>query len=1243
MALNSATLSDEEGDFSDWIEIYNPTGSEINLSGWSLTDDKEEPQKWVFPQQIMAANSYLVVFASNKDHAEAGEELHTNFAIDGSGEYLALINPDGDAATEFDPAFPQQSTDISYAYYDGDYVATGTPTPGAANQLADEGLLPPPVFSMHHGFYEQPFQVEITSGLTDAKIYYTTDGSPPGPGNWTEYTSPLQIDQTTLLRAVTVKSGELISKVTTSTYLFFEDVINQSNNPPGYPAQWGPYAAISGTATADYEMDPEITRDPVYGPQMKESLLSLPTMSLVTDKNNLFLHSTDPDSGGIYIYTRAPDVSSSNPSALGDGWERPVSVEYFTADGSDGFQIDAGIRLHGGHSRRAEKSAKHSFRLVFKSEYGPGRLEYPLFGDSAATSFNALVLRAGFGNTWNHWRHAERVRAQYGRDIWAKDTQFDMGHLSGHGCYVHLYINGIYWGIYNPTEFLDKEYAESYLPGNADDFDIIKDAIELTDGSWTDWEDMMDIAGNGLGDNTSYQFIQGNNPDGSPNPQYKAYIDVVSLIDYMIMNFYGGNWDWDHHNWIAIRNRVQPGKGFQFFSWDAEHVLEEVGGDDLNENNAGCPSFLFQKLRANAGFRRLFADRVQLHCFNGGALTPQAAEQRWMNRASQIDLAVIAESARWGDYRRDVHRWEAAGPFALYTKEHWLAEQDFLMNDFFPNRTYVFINQLRQGDLFPDVDAPQFRVNDDLNFSKEIQKGDILTMSAAEGEIYYTTDGSDPASTQSEDAGATVLVSESAEKRVSVPKDNIGTTWRRLTDYDESGWRLCSGAPGGVGYEQGSGYQNLISLNVGNDMSSTGSNPNPSCYIRIKFSLTSQDLQKIDGLSLQVRYDDGFVAYLNGTKVSEENAPVNPVWNSLSTDSHEASGLESFNISSFAGNLVEGENLLAIQALNQGNSSSDFLFNCRLLASEANDSDLSRSAIVYSGPVELNQSTYVKARALNNGEWSALTEAVFTLPSDIMNLKITEIHYHPLVENDQDDRLYEFLELMNIGQAPLDLTGVHFEQGITYAFPDHSILLPGNFIVLASNETFFTQRYGFFPDGVYDGVLDNSGERLTLLDAVNDTVFTVRYNDRAPWPTASAGDGYSLVPVDPYPAGNQNDPEQWRASLQVNGSPGTVDDTAGMPGESAGSKPVKFQLRQNYPNPFNAATQIYYSLAHPGFVSLKIYNILGEEVKVLVNGYQKSDYYSIRFDASDMASGLYFYRLQVGNDYIKTRKMMLMR
>ena len=1253
MALNRTTLADEDGEYSDWIEIYNPTSNTVDLQGWSLTDNQGNPQKWQFPQVTLGADSYLVLFASGKNRTVAGQELHTNFRLSGDGEYLALFNSSGTIVTAFDPSFPSQQTDVSYGYLENDYVASTKPTPGAVNQFSEHQLLPEPVFSKKHGFYDTLFNVEITSGLRDAQIYYTTDGSAPDKENGTLYVDPIPITTTTVLRAITVKSDQMTSRVATQTYLFLQDVIRQPNNPPGYPAQWGTYTAIPGIATADYEMDPEITQDPEYKDLMEEALLSLPTLSIVTDKNNLFSRTTDPERGGIYIYTGPPE--GGDVPGLGDGWERPASVEFFSRDGSEEFQVDCGIRLQGGHSRRAEKCAKHSFRLVFKSKYGPSRLNFPLLGEDAVTEFNTITLRAGFGNTWNHWKHSERVRYQFIRDVWAKDTQLAMGNPSGHGRYVHLYLNGLYWGIYNPTERIDREYGASYLGGDDLDYDVIKDYTSVVDGDMTAWTNMMNLANAGMSSNTAYQRIQGNNPDGTPNPAYEPYVDLVNLIDYMIINFYGANWDWDHHNWIAVRNRINPDKGFKFFSWDAEHINEEVNANVLSENNTNCPSGLFQRLCQNADFRRLFADRIQLHCFNGGVLTPESARERWMKRAKQIELAVIAESARWGDYRRDVHPYQE-GPYVLYTKnDYWLTEQDFLLNDYFPNRTAAFLSQLRQTNLYPRVNAPNFLINGSPMNQNIISAGDILTMTTSTGTIYYTTDSSDPLLSEASQAGEQiVLIAEAADKKVLVPKSNVGTAWRTDLNFDDSGWQLCSGTPGGIGYEKGSGYESLITLDVGDDMHYDGGNPNSSCYVRIQFNASEENLAKFKSMNLEVRYDDGFVAYLNGKKVAEANAPAAPNWNSMATAGHEADAPELFNISDYIGDLVEGNNLLAIQAMNTNSSSSDFIINARLQASfqGATGGKISPSAIVYSEPLTLNQSTHIKARTVSGDDWSALNEVVFIIPEELYNLKITEIHYHPLAQDDIDDRNFEFLELKNIGTSPLDLSGVRFCRGITYSFPVRTVLKSNAFIVLAADRVQFEERYGFAPFDEYDGFLDNAGERIALVNASDDTVISVRYNNRDPWPVSADGEGYSLVPKEPNPSGNQNDPDNWQSSSKIHGSPG-ADDTssADTTADEQNSIPVRFQLDQNYPNPFNNATTISYHLPEKADVRLKIFNVVGRKLKTFEYPEQSAGSYNISWHGEDeagnqVASGLYFYRIEIKSYdriYTKSKKMLLIK
>jgi len=205
----------------------------------------------------------------------------------------------------------------------------------------------------------------------------------------------------------------------------------------------------------------------------------------------------------------------------------------------------------------------------------------------------------------------------------------------------------------------------------------------------------------------------------------------------MLMNFYGGNNDWDHHNWVAARNKVEPGKGFQFFSWDAEHLFTSSTLDVTKEDNANCPSRLFIRLKDNADFRMQVADRVQKLFFSDGLLTPGSSVERYTSRTKEIEKAILCESARWGDYRRDVHPLDS--DVDLYTPEKWAKTRDWMVNTYFPPRTALVVNQLRISGLYPNLDAPEFS-HEDGKLTSDID----LSMSAKSGEIYYTLDGSDP-------------------------------------------------------------------------------------------------------------------------------------------------------------------------------------------------------------------------------------------------------------------------------------------------------------------------------------------------------------------------------------------------------------------------------------------------------------------------------------------------------------------
>jgi hypothetical protein len=131
MADNKTTLADEDGAFSDWIEVFNAGTNTVNLQGWSLTQDPTHQARWPFPATNLMAKGFLVVFASGKNRAVPGAPLHTDFSLKASGEYLALLEPGGAVASEFAPTFPPQQPDLSYGVAQevttNSLVASGAP------------------------------------------------------------------------------------------------------------------------------------------------------------------------------------------------------------------------------------------------------------------------------------------------------------------------------------------------------------------------------------------------------------------------------------------------------------------------------------------------------------------------------------------------------------------------------------------------------------------------------------------------------------------------------------------------------------------------------------------------------------------------------------------------------------------------------------------------------------------------------------------------------------------------------------------------------------------------------------------------------------------------------------------------------------------------------------------------------------------------------------------------------------
>ncbi len=730
VAGNVNGLTDENGEPQDWIEIYNPTSAAVNLSGWSLSDDESYPDQWIFPARTLPPGGYLVIFCSGKDRRPLNGNLHTTFKLSSPlGEYLALYDNQSprQVVSVLAPAYPEQRNDFSHGIDpQGVWRYYATPTPYAANGTSTlAGVTGEPEFSVRRGFFNSPFALHLTSATPGATIRYTTDGSTPSPSTGQLYTGPINVNTTVAVRAVAFAAGSLSSLVRTHSFVFPGAVRRQSTTPPGFPAVWGTGA---NQIAADYEVDPNVTNHPSYNATFESDLLAIPSLSIVMKQEDLF--------GVTGI--------NSNPGGSGIAWERAASLEMIYPDGRDGFQQDCGMRIQGGYGRSVSIK-KHSFRPIFKSDYGEPKLRFPLFDGSPVTEFDTFVLRAGMNNSYV-LSTGEASRATFTEDEWMRQTQRAMGQVSGYGNFVHLYLNGLYWGLYNATERPSAPFTAAHFGGEKEEWDALNSS-EPVDGVKTSWTTLQNLCSL----NGAVRYVVSE----SEWNQVAGLLDVDNFIDYMLLNFYGGNQDWDDHNWYSARRRV-AGATWKHFSWDGERTLEQPSGQDkTGVDQADKPSRIYSALRgptstvttplnpANVEFRMRFADRVQRQMFVAGPLTPAVGVARWNAVEAQVDRAVVGESARWGDKLRE----------PPYTRNsEFLTEVSRKRSTQFPQRTASVLAMLRAAKLYPPTSlvAPAFNQH-----GGKVAQGFAVTItSPTAGTIHYTLNGSDPRQAWTATSGA---------------------------------------------------------------------------------------------------------------------------------------------------------------------------------------------------------------------------------------------------------------------------------------------------------------------------------------------------------------------------------------------------------------------------------------------------------------------------------------------------------
>jgi len=619
-------------------------------------------------------------------------------------------------------------------------------------------------FSHAAGFYEDPFTLDITAADPAWDVLYTLDGSNPRDSE-TAYSSigsasilidPASTAGRDATPAVTVRACSAVDTLKPSfpvsrTYIFLDKVLEQDYPGGEWPAENVQGILEPNAQYIDLPMDQEIVNHPDYAGSMVESMKDIPSLSVVTDLDNLF----DPQIG-IYV----------NASGHGHDWERECNVELIYPDGTDGFSVPAGLRIRGGWSRH-HYFAKHSFRLFFRSKYGDAKLDYPLFGEEGVDRFDKIDIRTAQNHSWARGDSEFTML----RDVFSRDTQRDMGQPYTRSRYYHLYLNGMYWGLYQTQERSEARFAADYMGGSTGDYDVVKVntedwnySIEATDGSLDSWGVIWDMVNDGFSDNAAYFALEGKDENGDPMPGAEVHVDIDNLIDYLLTIFYTANFDAPTssfgnnrgpNNFYAIFNRDDLSEGFRFFNHDAEHTLFPYpveAGTGLNEDRVNLdmavsgfsafhPQWLHKKLTENEEYRVRFRDRAFMHMEGNGPLTVEENRARLEVRFDEMEKAVIGHSARWGDGP------DESAP-ARTRNDNWLPEVNKIRNDFFPYRTDIVIGQLDNAGLYTETDPPVIMKDGQNVYERQVALEGTSTIRITNpnsfGAIYYTLDGTDP-------------------------------------------------------------------------------------------------------------------------------------------------------------------------------------------------------------------------------------------------------------------------------------------------------------------------------------------------------------------------------------------------------------------------------------------------------------------------------------------------------------------
>ncbi|MGB0367871.1 MAG: CotH kinase family protein, partial [Flavobacteriales bacterium] len=573
---NETAIADEDGDFTDWVELYNGGFTDVDLSGYSITDDEDEPNQWVFPAVTLNSGEFMLIFCSGKDRL-TGPYLHTNFKLKSSGETLMLFDDNGQILDQV-KATPL-GEDFSYARVSdgsGEWERFQSSTPAATNQT-----MAAIQFSHEPGYYADEFELALTSN-SGHEIRYTLNGGVPS--------------ESASLYAGTISITDLIG--TPSPYSQISTG-NAWSSPTGSFPKLNVIRAQTfdnGVATSQV-----FSKSYMIDDEFGELLQDYPIVSIITDSLSLF----DYDTG---IYVLGANYSSTNSQWTGNcfmkgvAWERQCHIEYFD-DQDLTWAQNFGMRINGGKTRG---SAQKSLRMYARDELGAAKFNHQFFDTKDKKVFDKLMFRAHFG-CWNQTMIKDALTAYVSRYL-----DYDSQHAKP----TVVFMNGEYWGIHTIRDYYDSNYIEEEYDIDKEDVSILLHGSGVRPNQPTEW-------GIVEGTNTDYiavhDFIESNPLSEAANYQYvTTKIDISSMIDYYCHAIYFNNRDWPTNNHKVWRGGADTkwrwllydfDSGWGYFPASNNTLLYAAHPTGSAIYNPPYATFLFRNMLESEQFREDFLAR----------------------------------------------------------------------------------------------------------------------------------------------------------------------------------------------------------------------------------------------------------------------------------------------------------------------------------------------------------------------------------------------------------------------------------------------------------------------------------------------------------------------------------------------------------------------------------------------------------------------------------------------------------